>query len=60
MVILLAPIIIIIFIAGWSLYWAGRPKQPKTKQPQKAINKTVEQDNVDLFVMPSQEEILAD
>ena len=58
---LLAPILIIVFIVGWSLYWIGQSRQPNTKQPQKTINKTpAKQDNVKLIVIPPQEkEILA-
>ena len=54
---LLAPILIIVFIVGWSLYWIGQSRQPNTKQPQKTINKTpAKQDNVKLIVIPQQEE----
>ncbi|MGA3288882.1 MAG: hypothetical protein ABSD42_01405 [Candidatus Bathyarchaeia archaeon] len=58
---LLAPILIIVFIVGWSLYWIGQSRQPNTKQPQKTINKTpTKQDNIELIVIPPQEkEILA-
>jgi Tfp pilus assembly protein PilO len=58
---LLAPILIIIFIVGWSLYWIGQSGQLNTKQPQKPINKTpAKQDNIELIMIPPQEkEILA-
>jgi len=58
---LLAPISIIVFIVGWSLYWIGQSGQRNTKQPQKPIKKTpAEQDQVELIVIPLQEkEILA-
>ena len=58
---LLAPILTIVFIVGWSLYWIGQSRQPNTKQPQKTINKTpTKQDNIELIVIPPQEkEILA-
>jgi hypothetical protein len=53
---LLAPILIIVFIVGWSLYWIGQ-----SKQPEKTINKTpAKQDEFELIVIPPQEkEILA-
>jgi len=58
---LLAPICIIIFIAGWSLYWIGQPRRPNTKPQQKPIKKApAEQDQIELIVIPQQEkEILA-
>ena len=53
---LLAPLLIIFFIVGWSLYWIGQPNQRNTKQPQKPINKTpTNQDQVDLIVIPPKE-----
>jgi nitrogen fixation-related uncharacterized protein len=58
---LLAPILIIVFIVGWSLYWIGQSGQLKEKQPQKPIKKTpAKQDNIELIMIPPQEkEILA-
>ena len=58
---LLAPILAIIFIVGWSLYLIGQARQPKAKQPQKPINKTpTNQNEVELIVIPQQEkQILA-
>ena len=54
---LLAPILIIVFIVGWSLYWIGQSGQLKVKQPQKLINKTPpKQDNIKLIMIPQQEE----
>jgi hypothetical protein len=54
---LLAPIFLIVFIAGWSLYWIGQSWQQNTKQPQKPINKTTpKQDNIELIMIPQQEE----
>jgi flagellar basal body-associated protein FliL len=59
--VLLAPILIIVFIVGWSLYWIGQSGQRNTKQPQKPINKTPpKQDNVELIVIsPKEQQILA-
>ena len=57
---LLAPILLIVFIVGWSLYWIGQSGQPKAKQPQKPINKTpAKQDEVELIMIPQEEQILA-
>jgi len=58
---LLAPIFIIIFLAGWSLYLIGQPRRPNTKQRQKPIKKTrAKQDQIELIVIPQREkEILA-
>jgi hypothetical protein len=58
---LLAPILIIIFIVGWSLYWIGQSGPLNEKQPQKPINKTPpKQDEVELIVIsPQEEQILA-
>ena len=54
---LLAPILAIVFIVGWSLYWIGQSGQPKAKLPQKPINKTPpKQDEVELIMIPQQEE----
>ena len=57
-VILLSPILIIVFIVGWSLYWIGQSGKPKTKQPQKPINKTLAEQSaeVELVMIPQQEE----
>jgi len=58
---LLAPIFVIIFIVGWSLYCMGQPRRSNTKQQQKPIKKTAaEQNQIELIVIPQQEkEILA-
>ena len=54
---LLAPILIIVFIVGWSLYWIGQSRQLNEKQPQKSINKTpTKQGNIELIMIPPQEE----
>ena len=55
-VILLAPIIAILFLVGWSLSWIGQIGETKPKQPQKPINKTpVKQDPVELMMIPQKE-----
>jgi len=54
---LLAPILAIVFVAGWSLYWIGQSKQPQTKQLQKTTNKTSTNHNdIELIMIPKQEE----
>jgi hypothetical protein len=55
-IILLSPLLIFVFIAGWSLYCIGQPWQ-HTKQTQQPTNKTpTEQDTLELLVIPQQEE----
>ncbi len=57
-VVLIAPILAIVFMVGWSLYWIGRANQPKARQPQKPINKTAtDQNEIELFVIPQQEQM---
>jgi hypothetical protein len=54
---LLAPILVFIFIVGWSLSWIG---QLKANQPQKPINKTCENQNeVELIMIDQEKQILA-
>ena len=56
-VVLLAPIFVIFFIAGWSLYWIGQSWQQNTKQPKKPLNSTpTNQNEVELIMIPQQEE----
>ena len=55
--ILIAPIVGIILVIGWGLYWIGDSRQQKTKKPQKTIDKTrAKQDEVELIMIPQQEE----
>ncbi len=52
---LLSPMLIIVFIVGWGLYWIGQTRQPNTKQPQKTIYKTpVKQGEVELILISPQ------
>ena len=54
---LLAPVLIIVFIVGWSLSWIGQSRSPKAKQLPKPINKTpAKQDEFELVVISNQEE----
>ena len=53
-VLLLAPVMALTFIVGWSLYWIGNTKH---KQPQAPTSKIhAEQNPVQLMVIPMQEE----
>ena len=55
-VILLAPIIAILFLVGWSLSWIGQIGETKAMQPKKSINKTpTKQDKVELIMIPQLE-----
>ncbi len=52
-----APLLSIVFMAGWSLYWIGLPRHQNTIQLQKPTSKPFEkQDEVELIVIPQQEE----
>jgi flagellar basal body-associated protein FliL len=53
-ILLLAPIMALTFMVGWSLYWTGNTKH---KQPQAPTPKMhAKQDLVELIVIPTQEE----
>jgi len=53
---LLSPILIVVFIVGWSLYFIGQSGQPKSKQPQKLIIKKPAQPNeIELMAIPQEE-----
>ena len=55
--ILMAPIVVVVMIVGWGLYWIGDSRQQKTKKPQKPTIKTrAKQDEVELIMIPQQEE----
>jgi hypothetical protein len=59
-IILLAPFVALIFLAGWSLYCIGQPWHKNKKQPQKPTNKTpAKQDEVEFQMIPQEEQILA-
>jgi flagellar basal body-associated protein FliL len=54
---IVAPILSLVFMAGWSLYWIGQSGNQNTKQLQKPISKSLsKQDEVELIVIPQQEE----
>jgi flagellar basal body-associated protein FliL len=55
--ILLAPILSIIFIAGWSLYWIGQSRHQNEKQPQNPTPIT-KQDEFALIMIPQEEQML--
>ena len=53
---LLAPVLAVVFIVGWSLSWIG---EPKAKQPQKPVTKThaaQDKDSIELIAIPAPEE----
>jgi len=55
-IILLSPLLIFAFIAGWSLYCIGQPWQ-HIKQTQQTTNQIpTKHDAVELLVIPQQEE----
>jgi hypothetical protein len=55
-IILLSPLLVFVFIAGWSLYCIGQPWQ-HVKQTQSPTNQTSpRQDNIELLAIPQQEE----
>lgn len=53
-IIILAPVLALTFIIGWTLYWVGntKHKQPHSTAPKINAN----QDPVHLIVIPGQEE----
>ena len=53
-ILLLAPVIALTFIVGWSLYWIGNKQQKQTQATTPKID--AEQDPVELMVIPMQEE----
>ena len=53
-ILLLAPVMALTFMVGWSLYWIGNRQH---KQPHSAAPKIhAKQDPVQLMVIPTQEE----
>ena len=52
---MLFPLLAVVFLVGWTLACIGQSKQPKTKQNQKIIKKTPDEE-VDLIFIPRQEE----
>jgi flagellar basal body-associated protein FliL len=54
---LIAPLIVIGLIVGWSLLWKRKSGEPKMKRSQKPTNKTTaEQDESNLIVIPPKDE----
>jgi flagellar basal body-associated protein FliL len=51
---LLAPVMALTFIVGWSLYWIGNKQQKQPQAPTPKIH--AEQDPVQLMVIPVQQE----
>ncbi len=54
---LLSPILIVVFMVGWVLYFIGQSERPKAKQPQKPIDKIPSpKEEIELIVIPNEEE----
>ena len=54
---IIAPILLIGLIIGWSLLWKRKPGEPKMTRSQKPTNKTTaEQDEINLIVIPPKDE----
>jgi flagellar basal body-associated protein FliL len=53
-ILLLAPIMALTFIVGWSLYWIGNTKSKQKNSTTPKI--PTEHDSIQLIVIPSQEE----
>ncbi len=53
-ILLLAPVMVVTFIVGWSLYWIGNTKQKQLQAPTPKIQ--AEQDTVQLMVIQRKEE----
>jgi flagellar basal body-associated protein FliL len=53
-IIILAPVLALTFMVGWTLYWIGntKPKQPQAPTPKMHAK----QDPVQLIAIPTQEE----
>ena len=53
---LLSPILIVVFIVGWSLYFIGQSEHPKSKQtPKPNIKKPARPNEIELIVIPQEE-----
>jgi hypothetical protein len=54
---LLSPVLVVVFIIGWVLYFMGQSERPKAKQPQQTISKEPSsRDEIELIVIPNEEE----
>ena len=61
-VILFAPILIFTFLIGWSLYCLGqndKPTKQKTTKPKPTNKAPVNEETLELTVIPQEKEILA-
>jgi len=53
---LLSPILIVVFIVGWGLYFIGQTEHPKSKQPPKPnIKKPAQPNEIELIAIPQEE-----
>jgi hypothetical protein len=55
-IVLLSPLLIVVFIFGWGLYFIGQSEQPKsTQQPKPNIKKPERLNEIELIVIPQEE-----
>jgi hypothetical protein len=52
---LLSPILIVVFIVGWSMYFIGQSGQPKSKPQKQMIKKPAQPNEMELIVIPQEE-----
>lgn len=58
-ILLLSPIMLIVFMTGWSLFCMGQPSHQNNKQPQKPTNNTSKkQDEIEFSMISQEEQIL--
>jgi flagellar basal body-associated protein FliL len=55
-IVLLSPLLIVVFIVGWGLYFIGQSEQPKSnQQPKPNIKKPERLNEIELIVIPQEE-----
>jgi hypothetical protein len=58
--ILISPIMLIVFMAGWGLYCIGQPSHHNFKQPHKpSQNKRENQDEIEFSMISQEEQMIA-
>jgi hypothetical protein len=56
---LLSPLMLIVFMAGWSLYSIGEPSHQNNIQPQKPTNNTSKkQDEIEFSIISQEEQMI--
>jgi hypothetical protein len=57
LVALMSPVLCVVFMVGWVLYFIGQSERPKAKQPQQTISKVPPlKEEIELIVIPNDEE----